>query len=56
MSLPAVPRRAGFNVTAVVWKWDRPRRRWRIEQVAYEPRRKAEKPDRPPARQGTLLL
>lgn len=30
------PERAGFVITAAVWKFDRGR--WRLQQVCYEPR------------------
>jgi len=52
MRCDKVPERAGFVVTAAVWKFDRARNKMRLQQVVYEPRsrRKAENPTGPDAR------
>lgn len=50
MSAPAydpVPPKAGHVVVGAAWKWDG--RRYRLQQVIYEPKKQAER------RQGMLI-
>lgn len=52
-----VPPKAGHVVVGAAWKWDRERKRYRLQQAIYEPRKRREpEPDRQGrARQGLLI-
>lgn len=41
-----IPKRSGFTAAAAVWKWDSGRQRFRLQQVAYEPKGKKAKAPR----------
>lgn len=49
-----VPPKPGHVVAAAVWKWDG--KRYRLQQVIYEPRKRAERPEPKAQRRQGLLL
>jgi hypothetical protein len=49
----AIPPKPGHVVAAAAWKWDG--QRYRLQQVIYEPRKRAE-PEPPAARRQGLLI
>lgn len=48
-----VPPRAGHVVAAAAWKWDG--KRYRLQQVIYEPKKRAEPEPKAARRQGLLI-
>jgi hypothetical protein len=59
MRYDPAPSKPSHVIAAAVWKYDRARKRYRLQQVCYEPRKRRERAEpEPPSvkrRQGLLL-
>ena len=56
ISYDPVPPKAGHVIAAATWKWDRNRNLFRLQQVVYEPRKRAVPESKPERRRQGLLL